>query len=105
MTHVVTDACILCKYTDCVDVCPVDCFHEGPNTLVINPNECIAVSYTHLDVYKRQGWHAWEAALAAVWLHGKAADRLAQTNMGCIGITAGEIAPVARILLNELVSA
>ena len=41
MTHVVTDACILCKYTDCVDVCPVDCFHEGPNTLVINPNECI----------------------------------------------------------------
>ena len=35
MTHVVTDACILCKYTDCVDVCPVDCFHEGPNTLVI----------------------------------------------------------------------
>ena len=52
-----------------------------------------------------QGWHAWEAALAAVWLHGKAADRLAQTNMGCIGITAGEIAPVARTLLNELVSA
>ena len=41
MTHVVTDACILCKYTDCVDVCPVDCFHVGPNTLVINPNECI----------------------------------------------------------------
>ena len=41
MTHVVTDACVLCKYTDCVDVCPVDCFHEGPNTLVINPDECI----------------------------------------------------------------
>ena len=41
MTHVVTDACIRCKYTDCVDVCPVDCFHEGPNFLAINPDECI----------------------------------------------------------------
>ena len=41
MTHVVTDACILCKYTDCVDVCPVDAFHEGPNCLFINPDECI----------------------------------------------------------------
>ncbi len=41
MPHVVTDACVLCKYTDCVDVCPVDCFHEGPNFLVINPDECI----------------------------------------------------------------
>ena len=41
MPHVVTDACIRCKYTDCVDVCPVDCFHEGPNFLVIDPEECI----------------------------------------------------------------
>ena len=41
MTHVVTDACVLCKYTYCVDVCPVDCFHEGENFLVINPDECI----------------------------------------------------------------
>jgi len=41
MTHVVTEACIKCKYTDCVDVCPVDCFYEGPNFLVINPDECI----------------------------------------------------------------
>ena len=41
MTHVVTDSCILCKHTDCVIVCPVDCFYEGPNFLVINPNECI----------------------------------------------------------------
>ena len=41
MTHVVTDACIKCKYTDCVDVCPVDCFKEGPDFLVIDPNECI----------------------------------------------------------------
>jgi ferredoxin len=41
MTHVVTEACIKCKYTDCVDVCPVDCFREGANMLVIDPDECI----------------------------------------------------------------
>jgi ferredoxin len=41
MTHVVTESCIKCKYTDCVDVCPVDCFKEGPNMLVIDPDECI----------------------------------------------------------------
>ena len=41
MTYVVTDNCIKCKYTDCVDVCPVDCFKEGPNFLVIDPDECI----------------------------------------------------------------
>ncbi|MCQ9329639.1 ferredoxin FdxA [Pelistega suis] len=41
MTHVVTENCIKCKYTDCVDVCPVDCFKEGPNFLVIDPDECI----------------------------------------------------------------
>jgi ferredoxin len=41
MTFVVTEACIRCKLTDCVEVCPVDCFHEGPNMLVIDPDECI----------------------------------------------------------------
>lgn len=41
MTHFVTDKCIKCKYTDCVEVCPVDCFYEGKNMLVINPDECI----------------------------------------------------------------
>jgi ferredoxin len=41
MTFVVLENCIRCKYTDCVDVCPVDCFHEGPNFLVIDPDECI----------------------------------------------------------------
>lgn len=41
MTHVVTENCINCKYTDCVEVCPVDCFHAGPNFLVIDPMECI----------------------------------------------------------------
>lgn len=41
MTHVVTDICIKCKYTECVTVCPVNCFYEGENMLVINPEECI----------------------------------------------------------------
>ena len=41
MTYVVTQNCIQCKYTDCVDVCPVDCFVEGPNFLAIDPEECI----------------------------------------------------------------
>lgn len=41
MPFVITEACIKCKYTDCVEVCPVDCFHEGPNMLVIDPEECI----------------------------------------------------------------
>jgi ferredoxin len=41
MAFVVTEACIKCKYTDCVEVCPVDCFYEGETMLVINPEECI----------------------------------------------------------------
>lgn len=41
MTFVVTDSCIHCKYTDCVEVCPVDCFYEGENFMVIHPDECI----------------------------------------------------------------
>ena len=41
MTYLVNDKCIRCKHTDCVEVCPVDCFYEGPNMLVINPDECI----------------------------------------------------------------
>ena len=41
MTYVVNDKCIKCKLTDCVEVCPVDCFYEGENMLVINPDECI----------------------------------------------------------------
>ncbi|HEY9279149.1 MAG TPA: ferredoxin FdxA [Eoetvoesiella sp.] len=44
MTFVVTEACIQCKYTDCVSVCPMDCFFEGPNFLVIHPEECIDCS-------------------------------------------------------------
>ena len=41
MTFIVGENCIKCKYTDCVEVCPVDCFYEGPNFLVIHPDECI----------------------------------------------------------------
>ena len=41
MTFVVTESCVKCRYTDCVDVCPVDCFRAGPNFLVIDPDECI----------------------------------------------------------------
>ncbi len=44
MTYIVTEDCIKCKHTDCVEVCPVDCFHEGPNFLVIDPEECIDCS-------------------------------------------------------------
>ena len=41
MTHIVVEACVKCKYTDCVEVCPVDCFHEDEEMLVIDPDECI----------------------------------------------------------------
>ena len=41
MTYIVNERCIRCKYTDCVEVCPVDCFYEGENMLVIHPDECI----------------------------------------------------------------
>mgnify|MGYP001822412265 CR=1 FL=1 len=41
MTFIVGEQCIKCKHTDCVEVCPVDCFYEGPNFLVIHPDECI----------------------------------------------------------------
>ncbi len=41
MSYLVTENCIKCKHTDCVEVCPVDCFYEGPNFLAINPDECI----------------------------------------------------------------
>jgi len=41
MTYVVTEACIKCKHMDCIEVCPVDCFYEGENMLVIHPDECI----------------------------------------------------------------
>lgn len=79
MTFVVTEACIRCKYTDCVDVCPVDCFREGPNMLVIDPDECIDCAvcvpecpvnaiYAEEDVPAEQaGFVALNAELAQAW--------------------------------------
>ncbi len=79
MTHIVTESCIKCKYTDCVDVCPVDCFHEGPNMLVIDPDECIDCAvcipecpvnaiYAEEDVPADQKeWLALNAELTKVW--------------------------------------
>jgi ferredoxin len=79
MTYVVTEACIKCKYTDCVDVCPVDCFREGPNMLVIDPDECIDCTlcvaecpveaiYAEDDVPDREReFIAINAELAKVW--------------------------------------
>ena len=79
MTHVVTEACIRCRYTDCVDVCPVDCFHVGPNFLVIDPDECIDCAvcipecpvnaiYTEEDVPDDQrAFTALNAELAQIW--------------------------------------
>ena len=79
MTFVVTDSCIRCKYTDCVEVCPVDCFREGPNFLVIDPDECIDCNlcvpecpvdaiYADDDVPEdKQAFTALNAELAKKW--------------------------------------
>ena len=48
MTYVVNEACIKCKYMDCVEVCPVDCFYKGENMLVIHPDECIEIGRAHV---------------------------------------------------------
>lgn len=79
MTYVVADNCIKCKYTDCVEVCPVDCFREGENFLVIAPDECIDCSlcvpecpanaiFAEEDLPADQrGYLALNAELAKVW--------------------------------------
>ena len=79
MTHVVTENCINCKHTDCVEVCPVDCFHAGPNFLVIDPESCIDCSlcveecpvgaiFPEDDVPAGQeGFLALNAELAPLW--------------------------------------
>ncbi|USO01344.1 MAG: ferredoxin family protein [Alphaproteobacteria bacterium] len=68
MTYVVTDGCVNCKYTDCVEVCPVDCFYEGENFLAINPAECIdcgvCVPFCPVDAIKpdtEPGMEKWVA--------------------------------------------
>jgi ferredoxin len=79
MTYVVTESCIKCKYTDCVDVCPVDCFKEGPNFLVIDPDGCIdcavcvpecpadAIVADRDVTAEQQPYIALNAELAMIW--------------------------------------
>jgi ferredoxin len=79
VTYVVTESCIKCKYTDCVEVCPVDCFVEGPNFLAIDPAECIDCTlcvaecpveaiYAEADVPEAQkSFIALNAELAKIW--------------------------------------
>jgi ferredoxin len=79
MTFVVTEACVRCKYTDCVDVCPVDAFREGRNMLVIDPDECIDCAvcvpecpvnaiFAEEDVpADQQAWTSINAELAPAW--------------------------------------
>lgn len=80
MTHLVTENCIKCKHTDCVDVCPVDCFYEGPNFLAINPDECIdcavcipecpvnaIVADTDLEPEQQIFWTDLNQRLSAKW--------------------------------------
>jgi len=68
MAHVVCEPCYECKYTDCVLVCPVDCFHEGEKMLYINPDECIdcetcvpacPVDAIYLDENVPEAWHKY----------------------------------------------
>ena len=77
MTYVVTENCIRCKYTDCVEVCPVDCFYVGDTMLVINPDECIDCGVCEpecpADAIKADtepgtaGWKAFNAKYADLW--------------------------------------
>jgi ferredoxin len=77
MTFAVTEACIRCKYTDCVDVCPVDCFYEGENMLVIHPDECIDCGVCEPECPAEaiiadtaegaERWVALNAQYAALW--------------------------------------
>jgi ferredoxin len=54
MTYVVVESCIKCKYMDCVEVCPVDCFYEGENMLVIHPDECIDCAFASRNARSRR---------------------------------------------------
>ena len=77
MTYVVTENCIRCKYTDCVEVCPVDCFYVGDDMLVIHPDECIDCGVCEpecpADAIKAdtepglEGWLALNAKYALLW--------------------------------------
>ena len=82
MTYIVKDECIKCKLTDCVDVCPVDCFYEGENMLVINPDECIdcgvcepecpidaivADTDENLNTNEKEKWLLLNKKFSAIW--------------------------------------
>ncbi len=78
MTYVVTENCIKCKYMDCVEVCPVDCFYAGENMLVIHPDECIDCGvcepecpaeaiFPDSDARATPEWLELNARYAAVW--------------------------------------
>src|ERR1700722_2734565 len=77
MTYVVTEACIKCKYTDCIEVCPVDCFYEGENMVVIDPEKCIDCGVCQLEcpveaivpdtVSGLEKWVEMNAQYAKIW--------------------------------------
>ena len=79
MTYIVKDECIKCKLTDCVEVCPVDCFYEGENMLVINPDECIdcgvcepecpigAIVPDTTDIKNKDKWLLLNKKFSAIW--------------------------------------
>ena len=79
MTYIVKDECIKCKLTDCVEVCPVDCFYEGENMLVINPDECIdcgvcepecpidAIKPDVDDIEDKEKWVLINKKYSAIW--------------------------------------
>ena len=80
MTYIVKDECIKCKLTDCVEVCPVDCFYEGENMLVINPDECIdcgvcepecpidaIVADTDENLKDKEKWLLLNKKFSAIW--------------------------------------
>ncbi len=66
-TFIVVDNCIKCKYTDCVEVCPVDCFYEGPNFLVIHPDECIDCALCEPECPAEAIFSEDEVELAEKW--------------------------------------
>ena len=103
MTFVVTEACIRCKYTDCVDVCPVDAFREGPNFLAIDPDDCIdcgacvpecPVEAIDLDADVPARWAGFVALNAerarALKPHGRVTERNGAPGPGCTPDAAGE---------------
>jgi len=79
MTYIVKDECIKCKLTDCVEVCPVDCFYEGENFLAINPDECIdcgvcepecpigAIVSDTTDIENKDKWLLLNKKFSAIW--------------------------------------